>query len=119
MPRPGEPCSCYLVRSNESAVLLDLGSGAFAKLELAIEYGSLDAILISHMHADHFFDLVPFRYALKYGHLSFVRRVPLWLPPGGRTALDALRKAVSNDAPEDFFDDVFAVREYDPGEALA
>ena len=119
MPRPGEPCSSYLVRTNEAAVLLDLGSGAFAKLELAIPYASLDAVLISHMHPDHFFDLVPFRYALKYGHLNVARRVPLWLPPGGRSALDALRNAVSGDAPGDFFDGVFAVREYHPREVLA
>jgi ribonuclease BN (tRNA processing enzyme) len=77
----------------------------------------LDAIVISHMHADHFFDLVPLRYALKYGDDAF-ERVPLWLPPGGRTALAALRNAVSPDAAEDFFEPVYDVREYDPAAPL-
>jgi ribonuclease BN (tRNA processing enzyme) len=118
MPRPGEASSCYLIRAGEAAVLFDLGSGAFAKLQLAIDYRQIDAVVISHMHADHFFDVVPFRYALKYGHLPFEQRLALWLPPGGRQSLDALRRAVSTDAAEDFFDTVFVVREYDPGETL-
>jgi ribonuclease BN (tRNA processing enzyme) len=118
MPRPGSACSSYLVQTHAAAVVLDLGSGAFAKLELALEYTSVDAIVVSHLHADHFFDLVPFRYALKYGHLPFGERVALWLPPGGRDALEALRKAVSPDAPADFFDGVFRVREYDPRKSL-
>jgi len=118
MPRPGGACSCYLVLSREAAVLLDVGSGAFAKLQLALEYPRLDAIVISHMHADHFFDLVPFRYALKYGPLLRNEPLPLWLPPGGRAALDALRRAVAVDAPQAFFDSVYAVSEYQPSQTL-
>ncbi len=118
MPRPGGAASSYLVRSHDAAVLLDVGGGSFSKLQLAIDYTRLDAIVVSHMHADHFFDLVPFRYALKYGHLSTDRRLPLWLPPGGRASLEALRRAVSIDAPDDFFDAFFEVREYDPVEQL-
>jgi ribonuclease BN (tRNA processing enzyme) len=98
-------------------VLLDLGSGALGKLQLAFDYQRLDAIVISHMHADHFFDLVPLRYGLKYGPRRDAR-MSLWLPPGGVPALDALRKAVSVDAPDDFFESLFAVREYDPAESL-
>ena len=79
-----------------------------------MDYTQLDAIVISHMHADHFFDLVPFRYALKYGTKRRAQRMPLRLPPGGRASLDALRRAVSPDAPASFFDDVFEVGEYDP-----
>jgi ribonuclease BN (tRNA processing enzyme) len=99
-------------------VLLDIGTGAFASVELAIDYTRLDAVVVSHMHADHFFDVVPFRYALKYGHLRNERRIALWLPPGGREALGRLRRAVSSDTPPDFFESVFDLREYDPTQAL-
>jgi ribonuclease BN (tRNA processing enzyme) len=118
MPRPGAASSAYLVRSDATAILLDAGTGSVAKLALAIDYTRLAAIVISHMHSDHFFDLVPLRYALKYGHLTSERRLPLWLPPGGRERLQALRRAVSVDAGEDFFEIVFEVREYDPNEPL-
>ncbi len=117
-PRPGGASSSYLVRTGRSAVLLDFGTGAFAKLLLALDVRAIDAIVVSHMHADHFFDLVPLRYALKYGFDAPDRSLPVWLPPGGRAALDALRAAVSPDAPADFFDGVFTVREYDPAATL-
>ena len=98
-------------------MLLDLGSGALSKLRLALDFHQLDAVVISHMHADHFFDLVPLRYGLKYGGRR-ADRLALWVPPGGIRALNALRKAVSLDAPDDFFESVYAVREYDPSEPL-
>ena len=44
--------------------------------------------------------------------------MPLWLPPNGLAALEALRRAVSPHVAEDFFDEVFAVREYDPAQTL-
>ncbi len=118
MPRPGGASSAYLVRSGAAAILLDAGTGSFAKLALAIDYRQLGAIVISHMHSDHFFDLVPFRYTLKYGHLPLQRRLSLWLPPGGRNRLDALRHAVSVDAAADFFESVFDVREYEASDPL-
>lgn len=118
MPRPGGASSAYLVRNGRTSLLFDIGSGAFAKLQLAMDYRALDAIVVSHMHADHFFDLVPLRYALKYGVERREHRLPVWLPPGGRRALDALRKAVSQDAPDDFFDATFEIAEYDPLRSL-
>jgi ribonuclease BN (tRNA processing enzyme) len=118
MPRPGGASSSYLVQTANAAVLLDIGSGAVGKLQLVIEYPRLDAIVISHMHADHFFDLVPLRYALKYAERPPADRLQVWLPPGGRNALDALRKAVAIDASPGFFEDTFALREYDPAAAV-
>jgi ribonuclease BN (tRNA processing enzyme) len=118
MPRPGSACSSYLVQTEDAAVLLDLGSGALGKLQLAIDYARLDAIVISHMHADHFLDLVPLRYGLKYGEPPRAERIPLWLPPGGCNRLQALRQVIGSDDNRDFFDGAFRVREYDPAEAL-
>ncbi len=51
-------------------MLLDIGSGALGNLQLAIDYPALDAIVVSHMHADHFLDVIPLRYGLTYGPLS-------------------------------------------------
>jgi len=118
MPRPGSACSSYLVQTENAAVLLDLGSGALGKLQLAIDYTRLDAIVISHMHADHFLDLVPLRYGLKYGQPLRAERMPLWLPPGGCDRLQALRQVIGSDDKRDFFDGAFRMREYDPAEAL-
>ena len=63
-----------------------------------MDYTQLDAIVVSHMHADHFFDLVPFRYALKYGPKRRAQRMPLRLPPGGSASLDALARRIARRA---------------------
>jgi ribonuclease BN (tRNA processing enzyme) len=112
--RPGRACSCYLLRSRDAAVLLDIGSGALGNLHLAIDYPQLDAVIVSHMHADHFLDLVPLRYGLQYGPLLRDGRMPLWLPPGGVNVLRTIASAFVNEGPNDFLDEVFEVREYDP-----
>lgn len=119
MPRPGGACSAYLLEGGAAHVLLEIGTGSVAKLQLVTEYTRLSAIVITHMHADHFFDLAPLRQGLKYGPLVRAERLPVFLPPGGRRALDALRQAVSPDASSDFFEAVYDVREYDPSAALA
>jgi ribonuclease BN (tRNA processing enzyme) len=58
--------ACYLVRSGDHAMALDLGHGAFAGLAARIAPESLETIVISHLHPDHFVDLVPLRHYLRY-----------------------------------------------------
>src|SRR5215468_8099433 len=60
-------CSGYLVEEAGTSVLLDCGNGVFGKLRRYADYVEIDAVVISHLHADHFLDLVPFSYALRYG----------------------------------------------------
>ena len=59
-------CSGYLVQEGDYALLLDCGNGVFSKLRRFRDYVDVDAVLISHLHSDHFFDLVPFANALAY-----------------------------------------------------
>jgi ribonuclease BN (tRNA processing enzyme) len=118
MPRPGSACSSYLLQTNAVTVVLDLGSGALAKLQLATDYARLDAIVISHMHPDHFFDLVPLRYGLKYGPALRAQPLPLWLPPNGSARLMELGEYVSGGRSGRFFNEVYSVREYDPDQSL-
>ena len=61
-------CSGYLVEVDAGPrLLIDCGSGVFGKLRRHGEFERIDAVLISHLHADHLLDLVPFAYALTYG----------------------------------------------------
>ena len=70
----GGACSGYLVQEEDYALLLDCGNGVFSKLRHHVDYVDVDAVLISHLHADHFLDLVPFSYALTYAP----RQQPSW-----------------------------------------
>src|SRR5919199_940371 len=62
----GGACSGYLIEEDGTTVLVDCGNGVFAKLREHIDYVDVDAVVISHLHADHFLDVVPYAYALTY-----------------------------------------------------
>ncbi len=118
IPRPGRACSCYLIESAGAAVVVDLGTGAFANLIRFRPADAVDAVVISHMHADHFIDLIPMRYALKYGARTNPRPVILYLPPGGKDLLQRLTGAFDRESHHDFLGEVFDVRTYDPAGLL-
>jgi ribonuclease BN (tRNA processing enzyme) len=86
---PGALGASYLVRHAAHAVLLDMGHGVFSNLANEIEPSSLDAIAISHLHPDHFIDLIPLRYYLRY-EFEVPRRVRVLGPADLAARLDAL-----------------------------
>ena len=114
VPRPDRACSCHLLRTRRTSVLFDLGTGGLSKLRDHMDYTDIDAVVISHMHADHFIDLVPLRYGLKYGPLTRADRLPVWLPPGGEEMLRALCATFAKESDHDFLDEVYDIHEYDP-----
>ena len=56
-PGPHSAASGYLVESGSATIVVDLGNGAFGPLQHHIDPFSIDAIVISHLHADHCADL--------------------------------------------------------------
>lgn len=110
---PGEPTTGYLLEYDGFRLLVDCGAGVIARyLELRGSNAPIDAIVISHCHADHVFDLVPLKYGIAYGGLGDWRP-KLILPPGGH---ERLRRMVSAwDGPADFFTDSFDVADHRPG----
>ncbi len=114
-------CSGYLLQEGDTAVLLDCGNGVFGKLRKFVDYVDVDAVLVSHMHADHFIDLVPYSYALIHAPRQQPVPVPPWpgtdsparprlaLPPGGR---ETLRQVVGAWGNEDLVEQAFEVEEY-------
>jgi ribonuclease BN (tRNA processing enzyme) len=64
--RPGASGACYLVREGPDAILLDLGQGSLTRVFAEIEPSQLSAVLVSHLHPDHFVDLVAFRHYLRF-----------------------------------------------------
>ena len=86
---PDAAGASYLVRTSATAILLDLGQGSFPRLANVIEPSRLDAVVISHLHPDHFIDLVPLRHYLTY-ELRPPRRMRVIAPEGLDGRLDAL-----------------------------
>ena len=109
-PDAGGACSGYLVESAGTCVLLDCGSGVLAQLRRVRDYAEVDGVVISHMHADHFLDLIPYACALSYSTREHTARPELLLPPGGGAVLHAITTA---GAQANLIEDAFRVREYD------
>lgn len=86
---PASLGACYLVRSGDRAIALDLGHGAFAGLAARFPPERLETVAISHLHPDHFVDLVPLRHYLRY-HLVPARRLRVDAHPDLPARLDGL-----------------------------
>jgi ribonuclease BN (tRNA processing enzyme) len=94
VPGPDSPASGYLLEADGYRVVLDLGHGAFGALQRHVDPAEVDAILVSHLHADHCIDLTAYIVALRYGGARFrVRgpngRIPLIGPAGMRDRIEA------------------------------
>jgi len=114
-PQPETPASGLLIETDSTALLVDCGQGIIRELLGVRDPRELDAIVIGHMHADHYIDLVSLRYLLPWEGVAG-ERMPVLLPPGGKPRLDALATAIS-ERPK-FFDDAYSVLEYDPARRL-
>jgi ribonuclease BN (tRNA processing enzyme) len=110
-PQPETPASGLLIESDSTAILVDCGQGIIRELMGIRDPRELDAIVVGHMHADHYIDLVSLRYLLPWEGVASAH-LPVLLPPGGKARLDALAIAIS-ERPK-FFDDAYSVLEYDP-----
>jgi ribonuclease BN (tRNA processing enzyme) len=113
-PNVGGACSGYLLQAGDQAnLLIDCGSGVAGRLGAHLAANRVRAIAISHLHPDHYFDLVPLYYILKFGEprpAGLEPRVPLHVPPGGGAFLRRFGELIANDPG--MLDDVFDISEY-------
>ena len=108
-------CTGYLLEMDGRSMLIDCGSGVFGKLRSLRDYTQIDTVIVSHLHADHTLDLVPFAYALTVGPGRGSVRPQLHAPPGARAAWRRLCSAWGSDT---LIEEAFELREYDPAGEL-
>lgn len=112
-PGPDSPASCYVLEQEHEGrtwrVLLDLGNGALGALHRYVDPLVIDAVLISHLHADHCLDLCGYYVMRKYHPDGPAPRIPVWGPKG-----TANRMARAYDLPKDpGMHEEFDFRHYD------
>ncbi len=99
-PGPSSSASCYLVEAEQGGrtwrVLLDMGSGALGSLQRYADAALVDAVFLSHLHADHCLDLCGYYVMRKYHPDGPMPRIPVWGPVD-----TALRMAKAYDLDED------------------
>lgn len=88
-PGPDSPCSGYLVEHDGYRLVLDLGSGALGNLQRHCDLLDVDAVYITHLHADHCIDLVAYAYARRFHPAGVPPTLPVYGPPGTRDRIRA------------------------------
>jgi ribonuclease BN (tRNA processing enzyme) len=85
-PGPESPASCYLVQAADGlrtwSLVLDMGNGALGVLQRYIDPLHVDAVFLSHLHADHCVDMTSYYVLRKYHPSGNQPKIPVWGPKG-------------------------------------
>jgi ribonuclease BN (tRNA processing enzyme) len=102
----------YVLEAGGQTIKIDFGRGNLLKMAAAgIDWRSLDAILISHIHPDHVTDLFQYLQALcMLGKDSKSAPPPIYGPPGFSNFFDQFTKAL--EAPVEFLPDVHELEQH-------
>lgn len=102
MPADGQASSGYLVATDEATVLLDCGPGVATALGSVATPDQLSAVIVSHLHLDHCYDLLPLGKSLLSRNVRYpqageapqdwaeIEALPLHVPDGSRQRLQQL-----------------------------
>src|SRR5215472_10767583 len=110
-PRAESAASCYLVEADGFRLALDLGNGALGALQRYAALDDIDAVCLSHLHADHCLDMCGFAVAKIHHPLGQRRRIPVY---GPALAAQRLASALSLE-PDSDMADAFAFVPLAPG----
>lgn len=102
-PGPDSPCSSYLFEHDGFRLLVDAGNGSSGLLQREISLLDIDAVAISHLHGDHYLDLITYTYARRYHPAGDPGVLPVHGPSG---TADHLASAFG-DGIANLLDDVY------------
>jgi ribonuclease BN (tRNA processing enzyme) len=104
LPGPESPASAYLFETAGFRLLVDCGNGAVGALQRHLDPLDVDAVLLSHLHADHCLDLVPYSYARRYHPRAPLPPLPVYGPRGAQERLCAAFEQPPDDDLADVYD---------------
>jgi len=79
-PGPESPASSYLLEAEGFRLLLDLGNGALGVLQRHASLYGIDAVALSHLHADHCLDMCSYWVARRYAPGGPQPAIPVHAP---------------------------------------
>jgi ribonuclease BN (tRNA processing enzyme) len=110
-PTPESASTGYLLEEGDARIWLDAGNGTFSMLQRYADFRRLDAMVLSHLHADHCLDIYPLYIALRYGEVKPAGKLPVYGAPGTQEFLERL----VDGEPGDRLDVTYDFREVDEG----
>ncbi|HEY1822470.1 MAG TPA: MBL fold metallo-hydrolase [Trebonia sp.] len=81
-PGPDSPASCYLLEADGFRVVVDFGNGSLGALQKYVGLFDIDAVCLSHLHADHCVDLYSYSIARTYSPGGVQPVIPVYGPAG-------------------------------------
>jgi ribonuclease BN (tRNA processing enzyme) len=102
-PGPDSPCSAYLLEADGFRLLLDFGTGSLSGLQRYASLTSVDAILLTHLHADHILDAAGYVVVRRYAHEGPYPPIPLYAPAGASERLAAAYGSVGEGPLDDVY----------------
>jgi ribonuclease BN (tRNA processing enzyme) len=111
-PSAESACSSYLVEADGFRLLLDMGNGALGELQRHCGLYDLDAIFLSHLHADHCIDMCAYFVARYYRHDGRCGAIPVYAPDG---AAERLTTAYADTPSSSSMSEVFDFHTLKPG----
>lgn len=102
-PSADSPCSSYLVRHDGYTLMLDAGNGSLGALQKAVDLLDVDAVVLSHLHADHCVDLAAYSYARRF-HPAKPANLPVYGPKGTQERLCRIFDTTPRDGLEGVYD---------------
>lgn len=109
-PGPQSACSAYLLEAAGFRLLIDFGTGALGALQRYGDLYGVDAIILTHLHADHMLDACSYVVARRYHPNGPLPTIPLYGPTGVADRLHTIYGTF--EAP---LDDVYDFHELTPG----
>jgi ribonuclease BN (tRNA processing enzyme) len=107
-PGPDSACSAYLVEAEGFRLLLDFGTGSLSALQRYASLTAVDAIMLTHLHADHMFDACSYVVVRRYAPDGPYPVIPVYAPAGAAARLGAAYG-------EGTVDDVYSFTDLRPG----
>lgn len=121
MSGPEAPASCYLLQARGGedderlySVVLDLGAGAMGQLLRYVDPARLDALVFSHLHADHCADIVGMQVYRRWHPEGALPRLAVFSPGDGA----ARTRGISGDAESETYAGEFGFQQVKPGDTV-
>jgi ribonuclease BN (tRNA processing enzyme) len=89
-PGPDSAASCYLLEAEGFRLVIDFGNGSLGSLQKYTGLFDVDAVCLSHLHADHCVDLYSYSVARTYSPGGAQPAIPVYGPAGAAERISSI-----------------------------
>jgi ribonuclease BN (tRNA processing enzyme) len=104
LPGPDSAASCYLLEADGFRLVIDFGNGSLGALQRHLSLFDVDAVCLSHLHADHCVDLYSYSIARTYSPAGPQPPIPVYGPAGTAERIGLIHGPEGDEGLLDRFD---------------